>query len=165
MRRGRFLTLLLGGVVSIALAGCTSFTPVYGDRGGASAETLRFNFAAPSNRMEQIILSRLGLAFPAVAGPNDPVLSVRANNQGLPGTMSDAFSTRSPNAIRVEATVTIKRGDEVLFEAKRFTDTSYQSVGQNLAGNAAAVGAEETAARSTAESLRAAILAGYRPAQ
>lgn len=164
MRRGRFIGLMLASAVSVALAGCTSFAPVYGDRSGAGAETYRFQFAAPKNRMEQLILNRLGVAFPLVAGPNDPVLTVTAVQVGRQGVQSDSFKAQKPIPVRVEATLTIRRGDEVVFEAKRFADTDSETVGQVLAQNMANTGAEENAARSTAESLRLAILAGYRPA-
>ncbi len=164
MRRGRFVALLFAGAVSLGLAGCTSFSPVYGDMAGAQAQNIRFNFAPPSGRLSQIVAQRLGVTFSQVAGPDDPVLTITASKVGQPGVLSDAFDARKPLSIRVQATVTIRKGDEVLFEARRFADTSYQSLGQLLAQNTAATAAEEAAARSVAESLRLAILAGYRPA-
>ena len=51
-------TTLLAGL----LAACTSFAPVYGDRSGAGMESVRFNFASPDSRLEQIIFDRLNRA-------------------------------------------------------------------------------------------------------
>lgn len=159
----RRTTLLgLGTLAVLALSGCTSFAPVYGDMAGG-APTARFNFAPPTNRAEQIILQRLQIAFPGTASPSDPTLTVSARRTGLPSAMSDAMSVASPVQVRVEATVTVTAGSTVVFQATRFTDTAYQGGKLVPTNTASAIGAEETAAESTAESLRAAILAGYRP--
>lgn len=163
MRRRHFISLLAMGAASGALAGCTSFAPVYGDSAQAGFSGVRFNFAPPKNRMEQLILNRLGIAFPNPAGPNDPVLSVNASSRSTDRTKSDPFRTREPLGIEVRAQVIIRQGDAVAFNASRVTSTSYQEGGLTLTNRESAIGAEETAARSTAEALRAAILAGYRP--
>jgi hypothetical protein len=161
MNRRTALLLLGAGALSSALAGCTSFTPVYGDASPVS--TARFNFAEPGNRLEQIILQRLQVAFPGPATPADPVLKVTASTAGIPEIKSDAYDVGIPVPVRVEATVSITRGDQVLLQATRFTDTAYQGEKLSPTNAASLIGAQETAARSTAESLRAAILAGYRP--
>jgi hypothetical protein len=151
-------TVLLAGVLSA----CTSFAPVYGDRSGAGMESVRFNFASPDSRLEQIVLDRLKLAFPGAPSPTDPVLDIAVITRAQPGAMSDAFDVARPMNIRVEAAVTISRGDEAVFQADRFADTAYQGgrlVPVNLESKA---NAEETAARSVAEMLRVAILASYR---
>lgn len=161
MNRRTALLLLGTGALATALAGCTSFTPVYGDASPVS--TARFNFADPGNRLEQIILQRLQLAFPGPAAPSDPVLRVTATTPGIPEIKSDAYDVGIPMPVRVEATVSITSGDQVLLQATRFSDTAYQSEKLSPTNAASLIGAQETAARSTAESLRAAILAGYRP--
>jgi len=152
-------TLLAG-----TLAGCTSFTPVYGDHaGGRSMAEVRFNFASPDSHLEQIILNRLKLAFPGPALPSDPTLDIDVATRSPRGPMSDAYAVAQPVNVRVEATVTIESGNEILFEATRFTDTAYQG-GKLTPTNAfAGTGAREAAAESLAEALRAAMLAGYRP--
>ena len=152
-------TTLLAGL----LAACTSFAPVYGDRSGAGMESVRFNFASPDSRLEQIIFDRLKLAFPGQAGPNDPVLDIVVTTASLPGSQSNAFSIARPVNTRVEAALTIKGDDAVEFSATRFADTAYQSGKLTPVDIASVAGAQETAARSVAEALRAAVLAGYRP--
>ncbi|QQR39494.1 hypothetical protein [Devosia rhizoryzae] len=158
-----FLAPLVAGVFAITLGACTSFAPVYGDVSSTSVSAARFNLAPPKNRLEQIILNRLDIAFPGPANPSDPVLTVTAATTGLAGGLSNAIVVGNPVSTRVEATVTITQGDQVLFTTRRFTDSTYQSGKLTPTDVFSATGAQETAARSTAESLRAAILAGYRP--
>lgn len=164
MRRSGFVAMLGAGLVSLVLAGCSSFAPVYGDHAGGGMAAARFNFAPPDNRAEQLILNRLAIAFPGPALPGDPVLKVTANSSSPSRPLSDAFDVARPVNVRVDARMVISQGETILFEATRFADTSYQSGKLTPVDLASATGAEETAARAAAESLRAAILAGYRPA-
>lgn len=158
-----FGSALASAVVAMTLAGCTSFTPVYGDvASGRDMSAVRFNFAAPDSHLEQIIFNRLKIAFPGPASPSDPTLDIAASVGTPQGSMSDAYAVARPVNIRVEATVTIELDEETLFEATRFTDTAYQGGKLTPTDMASRTGAEETAAKSTAEALRAAILAGYR---
>ncbi|MVS97490.1 hypothetical protein [Devosia marina] len=149
-------------VMAVTLAGCTSLAPVYGDpASGRDVSSVRFNFAPPDSHIEQIILNRLKVAFPGPALLSDPVLDIAASTSSPQGSMSNAYEVARPVNVRVEATVTIMDGEETIFEATRFTDTAYQSGKLTPTDIASAAGARETAARSTAEALRAAILAGY----
>lgn len=163
MDRRRMFTLAGVGLLALGLSGCTSFTPVYGDMSDAGLANARFNFASPTNRLEQVILNRLAVAFPNPAGPNDPVLSVSASSSSSQQALSDAFDVGAPINVQVRASVTITSGGERLFSATRFTDTAYQGGKLSPTNQASAEGAREQAAESTAEALRAAILAGYRP--
>jgi hypothetical protein len=152
-------TAMLAGLVTA----CTSFAPVYGDRPASGAQDIRFNFAAPDSRFEQIILDRLKLAFPGEAGPDDPVLDLVASTDHPPRSISNAYPVARPINVRGQATVTIKQGKQVLFEATRFADSAYQSGKLTPVDLASAQGAQENVAEGVAESLRAAVLAGYRP--
>lgn len=163
MQRKFFLSMLVAGALGLALGGCSSFAPVYGDASAGGLANARFNFAPPGNRLEQIILNRLAIAFPGQAGPDDPVLRVAAGGSSKPSSLSNALDVARPVATGVEATVSISQGETVVFSATRFTNTAYQSGKLTPTDALSATGAQETAARSTAESLRAAILAGYRP--
>lgn len=163
MKKQKLLPLATAGLLAGSLAGCTSFSPVYGDRSGSNMESARFNFAPPDSRIEQIILDRLKVAFPGEPTPQDPVLDISAAVQGLPVSVSNAYPVARPINIRVEATVTIERGENVLFNATRFSDTAYQSGKLTPVDIATVAGAQETVALSTAEALRTAILAAYRP--
>jgi hypothetical protein len=157
------LTVLASGLMALVLAGCTSFAPVYGDMSDTGIAAARFNFTAPDTRLEQLVRNRLQSAFPNPATLLDPVLTVSVRTAGVSGILSDVYDINEPVGRRVEATVTITRGEETLFTATRFVDTSYQSGRLELGNGLASAGAQEVAARSVAEALRAAILAGYRP--
>ncbi len=156
--------ILAIGIIAGTIAGCTSFSPVYGDRTVSSLEYARFNFAAPDSRIEQIVLDRLKVAFPGPALPTDPLLDVRVDTTGgLASAMSDSFDVGRPSNVRMQATVTIARDGSTIFTATRFSDTSYQGGKLNPVDIANVAGASERAAEAVAESIRAAILAGYRP--
>jgi len=163
MDRRHVLAIITAGLFAVGLSGCTSFSPVYGDMSGAGLADARFNFAPPTNRLEQVILNRLAVAFPNPAGPDDPVLSVSASSSSPQRALSDAFDVGVPINVQVQASVTIAAGGQRLFSATRFTDTAYQGGKLSPTNQASAEGAREQAAESTAEALRAAILAGYRP--
>lgn len=163
MSRRRVLALLGGGLLTLGLAGCTSFSPVYGDMSAGGLAAARFNFAEPTTRLEQVILNRLRVAFPNEAGPGDPVLRVVASTPSAGAALSDAFAVGTPVNVRVQATISIVQNEQTLFSATRFTDTAYQGGKLSPSNVLSAEGAREVAAESTAEALRAAILAGYRP--
>lgn len=149
-------------VLAGTLSACSSFAPVYGTNTTRSDGTaLRFNFAPPDSRIEQVIIDRLKVAFPGSASPQDPVLDISAGVGGLPGPISNAVSVARPANFRVVATVTVAQGDQTIFTATRFSDTAYQGGKLTPTDLESARGSEEAAARSVAESLRAAILAGY----
>ena len=164
MNKSKLVTRAAAVVLTTLVTACTSFAPVYGDRTGPVIETLRFNFASPDNHLEQIIFDRLKVAFPGQAAPGDPVLDVAVRTSSPASSSSDAFAVARPIRVRVDAVVTISLEDQTLFQARRFTDTAYQGGKLTPVNMASRTGAEETAALSTAESLRASILAGYRPA-
>lgn len=163
MTRLTFLSPVVAGLLVCMLAACTSFAPVYGDRSGTDVQTIRFNFAPPDTRLEQLIINRLRVAFPGAAAPTDPVLDIAATVSSPAGAMSNAIAVGRPVNVRIEATVKVNSGPDTLFSATRFSDTTYQSGKLTPVGIASADGARETAAHNVAEALRAAILAGYRP--
>ncbi len=163
MKRRHFIGMTFAILAGAGLAGCSSFTPVYGDMSGNGVAAARFNFAPPQNRLEQVILNRLKIAFPGPALPTDPVLTVTAATSGVGRALSDTAEVAEQVTTRIEATLTITQGERLLFTTTRFTDSSLQSGKLTLTNISSASGTEETAARSTAESLRVAILAGYRP--
>lgn len=152
------IVLLVGSMTA-----CTSFAPVYGDRAVVPVESVRFNFAAPDSRLEQLIINRLKVAFPAVPTPQDPTLDITVSTRILPSSISKAFPVAAPVNVRVEASATVRQGDDALFVVTRFADTAYQSGKLTPVDIQSADGAYETAARAAAESLRTAIMAGYRP--
>ena len=163
VKRLKVLQVLLFAAMAVALAACTSFAPVYGSRTDSAVANIRFNYANPDDRLEQLVFNRLRVAFPASATASDPMLDIAVSVSSLSAPLSDSFATARPARIRVQAVVTITQGGQVLFEALRFVDTAYQTGKLTPAGISASLGAQESAAMSVAESVRAAILAGYRP--
>lgn len=143
---------------------CTSFAPVYGGASGTGVESVRFNFAPPDSRLEQVVLDRLKIAFPGTPSSADPVLDVNVSTTTLPGSLSNALSVSKPVNIRVSGSVSIAQGGETLFMANRFSDTAYQADRLTPVDIFTRSGTQESAAAALAESLRTAILAGYRPA-
>lgn len=150
----RFFAMIAGCLLALALAGCSSFTPVYATATGVSPLAHSFNFAKPRNRLEQIIVGDLASVFPAPATPSSPTLVVTASAAGIGGSRIQAT--------RVIATVSIDDNGQV-FSVTRFTDAGYQPGALVITDQATLTDAQETAAHSTAQSLRAAILATYRP--
>lgn len=163
MRRLRHFFVVAAVATTVLLSGCTSFTPVYegGSSNGLAAS--RFNFVAPSDHLDQIVLNRLRSVFPDPAGPNDPVLAVTTSTASPWAGYSNAIPAGRPAGIRVTAKVTISQDNVEIFSATRFSDTTYQGGSVSPVDVASSTGAYEVAAKSVAESLRAAILAGYRP--
>ncbi len=160
----KVLQVVIFPAMALVLAACSSFAPVYGSRTESAASSIRFNYADPDDRLEQLVLNRLSVAFPARATAADPILDIAVSVRSLAAPLSDSFAVAIPARIRVQAVVTITQGDEIVFEALRFVDTAYQTGKLASADISASQGAQESAARSVAESVRAAILAGYRPA-
>lgn len=146
--------------VGMSLSGCTSLTPVYGGARGVEIASLRFQYAEPTNRMEQIIYNELKLSFPASPDAGAPMLVVVASASSPKGALSNAISVGRQTASRVTATLTIGEGEDA-YSVTRYNDAAYQSGALVLSEQVAAAEAEEIAARSTAAALRAAILATY----
>lgn len=163
MTRIRLLGMMSAVLLATTLVACTSFAPVYGDRSAAAIASTRFSFAPPANRLSQIVLNRLAIAFPATGGAGDPVLSVAAVKSGPSIGISNAIPAGRPVGVRVEATVTIRQPDGQTVSFTRFADTSYQGEKLSPTNYESEIGAEEAAANAVAEALRAAILASYRP--
>jgi hypothetical protein len=159
------LTVLAAVVISLGLSACSGFAPVYGTNGAGGMSGASFQFAEPTNRTEQIIINRLKVAFPGPASAGDPVLKVSAGQGGQQNSMSKAFAVARPISTEVSGTVTVSQGETVLFTATRVTGTAYQSGKLTLNDFESRKGTQELAAQSTADALRAAILAGYRPGQ
>lgn len=161
----RFLTVLAPVMISVALSACSGFAPVYGTNAAGGMSSASFQFAEPTNRMEQIIVNRLKVAFPGPASVSDPILKVSAGQGGQQNSMSTAFAIARPSNLEVTGSVTITQGETVLFQTTRVTGTAFQSGKLTVNRQESTKGTQELAAASTADSLRAAILAGYRPGQ
>ncbi|MDB5586847.1 MAG: hypothetical protein JWP26_1817 [Devosia sp.] len=140
------------------LAACT-LTPVYSGR-LAENPNLELAFAAPTSRLDQVVIQELALRFGK--SPTAPVATVSTSASGT--TLVDTV-TANPNKtyeVTVTATLTIEQNNDPkakpLVLTRRAT-ANYQTGAQILNDQSAYTEASERAAKSAAESLRLAILA------
>ncbi len=145
---------LLGMVllVPLAVAGCSSLKPVYGDN-GIGAERLALSYAKPTTRLEQIIYQDLALSLGKAAG--GPLLTVATTTSNRKLTRSDVARPSEQREVVVAADIEVKGTDgTVLFKGERSAAASYSVDGQGLADTEALRNAEEQAARALAETIR-----------
>ncbi|MDB5530830.1 MAG: hypothetical protein JWR51_3933 [Devosia sp.] len=145
-------------VAAPLLAACT-LTPVYSGRLAENAN-LELAFAAPTSRLDQVVIQELALRFGK--SPTAPLatVSTTASATTLVNTV-----TANPNKayeVTVTATLTIEQNNDPkakpLVLTRRAT-ANYQTGAQILNDQSAYTEASERAAKSAAESLRLAILA------
>lgn len=148
----------------LAVAGCTGLTPVYSDAAMAQ-KTFAFNFAKPNSRLDQVAYQELASRFPNAA-PDAPTLavSISAGGRQLTRSATDNPVTNSEAGAYGTLTITDAQGKQ-LFVASRNASSSYQTNGQVFADTEAYKAATEQATRAVAESLRLAVLAGYKGPQ
>ena len=139
-------------LLPLAVAGCSSLQPVYGDR-GIGAERVALSYAKPTTRLEQIIYQDLALSLgKASAGP---LLTVKTTTSNRRLTRSDVSRPSAQREAVVTADIEVKGADgAVLFAGRRSAAASYTVDGQGLADTEALRNAEEQAARALAETIR-----------
>jgi hypothetical protein len=154
---GKGLILLgLSGV--LALGGCSSFRPVYGDNGIAS-ERMELAYAKPGSRLDQIVYQEFVLRFGRTQNPDAPLLTVTTTSAGRGLTTTSITKPATQSMVRVTVAAVLTTADgRTVFSGTRFAEAQYMSVGQVLADTEAANEASERAAKEAAEGLRLAIL-------
>lgn len=154
-RKGLFL-LALSSV--LALGGCSSFRPVYGENGIAS-ERMEMAYAKPASRLDQVVYQEFVLRFGRSQSPDAPLLTVTATaaGRGLTTTSISKPATQYQMRVTVLAVLTTADGRTV-FSGSRTAEAQYVAVGQVLADTEAANEASERAAKEAGEGLRLAIL-------
>lgn len=157
-RTGVLALMLMAGTAG--LAGCSSFTPVYGDTGiGASLERNAFAYGKPKTRLEQIIYQDLILRFGRAAGTDVPTIRVATSTASRELTKSDVTRPSDQHEATVTAAIEIVAADgSVVFSGDRSASALYATSGQVLADTEAQRDAEERAARALAETIRLTIL-------
>lgn len=167
--------LALALIAPLALASCTSFTPVYGDGGIVNAE-LELAYAKPTNRLEQIIYQDLALRLGKSSNPSAPLVTVKASakSRSLPTAGGAPVSQKQ---VTVTATITIATIEtpatadteavmKTIFSASRNASADYTTGSQSLANQQAAQDAQERAAKALADTVRLTIIAALAsPAQ
>jgi LPS-assembly lipoprotein len=122
---------LLALALLAPLAACTGFTPVYGER-GLGAERIALSYAAPNNRLEQIIYQDLALRLGKGSG-DVPQVSVSVSEGG--GRLTNGL-VDTPNS-----------------------PADYTTDAQSFASQEAALDASRRAARLLADTIRLELLA------
>lgn len=144
---------------ALALAGCT-VTPVYSDA-AAVQQKLRFSYAEPTTRLQQIVYQDLALRFGGDAGAGAPRLSVTVSPSGRGLTLSANPAPVTQAEATVSGTATVVAPDgTVLLSVRRTASAGYETNGQVFADREARAEAAERATHELAESLRLALLAG-----
>lgn len=157
--RAAFRVALLGLalIAPVALAGCTSFRPVYGES-GIGAERVALSYAKPTTRLEQIIYQDLALNLGRDAA--GPLLTVATSASSRALTRSDVTRPSQQREAVVTATIEVKdREGLVVFAGERSAAASYSVNEQGLADTEALRNAEERAARALAETIRLTLIA------
>jgi LPS-assembly lipoprotein len=146
-------------VTPLALAGCGSFRPVYGEA-GVVQQKLAFNYAKPNSRLEQIIIQELALRLGKATDREDaPVVRISAAAGGRALTSTGVTKPATQHEMSVTASYAVVVDGKVVLQGSRKASASYATVGQVLADEAAAKDAQERAAREVAQTIRLSILA------
>lgn len=154
-RKGLILLALSG---ALALGGCSSFRPVYGDNGIASAR-MELAYAKPASRLDQIVYQEFVLRFGRTQNPDAPRMTVAttASTKAMTRTAVTKPATQYETTVNVLAVITMADGRTV-FSGSRSATAAYFTVGQVLADTEAGNEASERAAKEAAEGIRLAVL-------
>lgn len=155
-----FRTTLRNGLLALAfsaatgLAGCSSFTPVYGDN-GTGIETASFRYAKPATRLDQIIYQELILKLGRSSDGASPTLRVTTKTDNRELARSGMARPSEQREAVVTATFELIAADgSVTFSAERSASALYSTDIQGLASAEALREAEERAAKALAETIR-----------
>src|SRR5689334_19088816 len=139
--------------VSLALAGCTGFTPVYDTHGGITDQKIELAIAPPGNRSEQIIYQDLRLRFANPAGPA-PKLAISTVVSTAALTSQVVTTAQVPYQVTVNAAIRLTDADgKVLYSGNRVETADYNTGPQVLANNAAVDDATKRAAHLLADTI------------
>jgi hypothetical protein len=151
------LALVLAGATS--LAACSSFTPVYGER-GIGVERHAFRYDKPASRLDQIIYQELVLKLGRSADPSVPLVRITSTSSVRGLTKTDVKNPAAQKEAVVTAKIELVDADgSVAFTATRsaaasFTADRYQALAETEAEREAG----ERAARELAETVRLTLL-------
>jgi hypothetical protein len=155
--RNALIALTLLGATG--LAGCSSFTPVYGWN-GVGTERLAFQYAEPKSRLDQIIYQELVLRFGRTTDPSSPTVRITTTSSNRKLTRSGVARPAEQREAVVTATIElIDAAGKVAMKTTRSASALYTSDGfQALAASEAEREAYERAARELAETVRLTLL-------
>ena len=149
---------LLAVALAVPLAGCTGLRPVYSDA-GIGAKRADVAYAAPGNRLEQIIYQDLALRLGKSQGAV-PTVKVAAWSGPSALTNDLVPSPVNQRQVTVWATVTVTAPDgTILLSATRSQSADVTHGAQVLANQQANDSGERQAALLLADTLRLEIIA------
>jgi hypothetical protein len=145
-------------LAAIALAACSSVTPVYAP--GNAAASIAVIYAKPGNRLEQIVYEDLALKL-GKATSNAPVLSVKitAISRGL--TSTDLHPVLPATQQEEEVVGQIRLTDvngKLIFSGMRSATADYTANSQGLATDRAQADAAARGAHALADTIRLTLL-------
>jgi hypothetical protein len=150
-------SVLLAVALLAPLSACTGIRPVYSDA-GLGAQRVHVVYAAPNNRLEQIVYNELALKL-GNGGDNAPTVSVSAGSSIADLTTNTVSTPVNAKQVTVSATLTVTAPDgTVLFSGTRSQTADLTHDAQSLANRQATDSAERQAAVLVADTLRLEIL-------
>jgi hypothetical protein len=149
---------LLAVALLVPLAACTGIRPVYSDA-ALGAKRVHVVYAAPNNRLEQIIYNELGLKLGNTGGDNAPTVAVAAWSGAADITGNTVSTPLNPKQMTVYASLTVTAPNgAVLFSGVRSQSADMNHTAQSLANRQASDSAERQAATLLADTLRLEVL-------
>ena len=149
---------LMAVTLTLPLAACTGIRPVYSDA-GLGAQRVHVVYAAPNNRLEQIIYNDLALRLGNTGGAGAPTVTVTASSSTADLTTTTISTPVTPKQVTVRATMTVIATDgRVLFSGQRSQTADITASAQALANRQAVDSAQRQAALLLADTLRLQIL-------
>lgn len=149
--------ILVALALTVPLAACSGLTPVYGDR-GLGTERVAVSYAAPNNRLEQIIYNDLALRL-GKSGPDAASVKVTASQKSIALTNNTITAPNSQRQVTVTARITVSKGGETLFSGTRSQTADYTSDAQALSNQQAEISAARQAALLLSDTIRLEIIA------
>jgi hypothetical protein len=151
-------TALVAVALLVPLAACSGLRPVYSDA-GLGAQRVDVAYAAPGNRLEQIIYQDLALRLGKASGAA-PLVTISVSSSSANLTNNTITSPTTPKKVTVSANLTVTAADgTVLFTGARSQTADYTTDAQALANQQALASAEKQAALLLADTLRLQIIA------
>lgn len=139
------------------LAGCTAFTPVYGER-GVSQQRLELAYSEPGNRLDQLVIQDLSLKLGKSGDPDAPLVTISSSPANRTLTRTGTAKPVTQQEVTVTVSYTVAADGRLVTFGSRSASASWTSSGQVYADEAAYRDAEERAARAAAETVRLSIL-------
>jgi len=156
LTRAALLSLAL--VSTTALAACSGFTPVYGER-SIGVERHAFRYDKPATRLDQIIYQELVLKLGRSSDPSVPLVRVTTSSSVRDLTRSNVTRPSKQRQATVSALIElVDAGGKVTFSATRSAAALFASDSQALADTEAEREAKERAAAELAETVRLTLL-------